>query len=275
MAEVQHLIKNKTRMDILYIVGKNCSKCDNFELRISLRSIAKYGKNIGKVYVAGHCPEWLSEEIVKIPFEQPYLTEEITHHKKACNIASTLLHVIDNSDISNEFLVSMDDHIYTRGIDFNTYPTYAKVSSYGEGKDKTLLPSTAGEKAASYEKFLVDTSEILVSLGLPTRNYALHRNTHMSRVFLNENREIIESMISEGRIAEIFAWCGNWINGEHTATKDVLVHGGGEWWKTDSRETSVFAVTDFANHSGLHVLLGGLFPDKCKYELKEEEIANE
>lgn len=262
-------------MDILYIIGKDCSKCDNFELRISLRSVAKYGKNVGRVYVAGYCPDWLSEDVVKIPFEQPYPTEEITNHKKACNIASTLLYVIDNSDISDEFLVSMDDHIYTRGIDFNAYPMYAKIASYGEGKDKTLLPSTAKEKDASYKKFLVDTNDILLGLGLPTRNYALHRNMHMSRVFLNENREAIESMISEGNIAEIFVWYGNYKNGEYKAIKDVLVHGGSEWWKTDSRETEVFSVTDFGDHSGLHVLLSGLFPTKCKYELKEEEISNE
>lgn len=258
-------------MDILYIIGKDCSKCDNFELRISLRSIAKYGKNIGKVYVAGYCPDWLSEDVVKIPFEQPYPTENISCHKKHCNIAATILHVIDNSDISDEFLCSMDDHIYTRNVDFGSYPMYAKKAKYGEGDDKTLLPSTAEEKDAEYKKSLVDTNEILVGLGLPTRNYSIHRNMHMSRAFLDENRSLIESAIAEGRIAEIFSWYGNWKNGAYTATKDVLVHGGGEWWKTDARETEVFAVTDFGNHSGLHILLSGLFPNRCKYELKEEE----
>lgn len=262
-------------MDILYIIGKGCSKCDNFELRVSLRSIAKYGKNVGKVYVAGYCPDWLSEDVVKIPFEQPYPTENISCHKKQCNIAATILHVIDNSDISDEFLCSMDDHIYTRNVDFGSYPMYAKKAKYGEGDDKTLLPSTAKEKDAEYKKCLVDTNEILVGLGLPTRNYALHRNMHMSRAFLNENRSLIESAVAEGKIAEIFAWYGNWKGGKYKATKDVLVHGGGEWWKTDPRKTNVFATTDFGDHSGLHVLLKGLFPNKSKYELKEEEISNE
>ena len=32
-------------MDILYIIGENCSKCNYNELRYSLRSIEKYGKN--------------------------------------------------------------------------------------------------------------------------------------------------------------------------------------------------------------------------------------
>lgn len=150
-------------------------------------------------------------------------------HNKACNIAATLLHVIDNSDISDEFLVSMDDHIYTKNIDFDTYPIYAKISSYGEGDDKTLLPSTAKEADAKYKKFLVDTNEILVNLGLPTRNYAIHRNMHMSKTFLNENRTLIEEMVAAGKIAEIFAWYGNHKNEDYKAIKDVLVHCGGEW----------------------------------------------
>lgn len=44
-------------MDILYIVGKGRSLCDNKELRYSLRSLAKYGKNIDRIFVAGYCPE--------------------------------------------------------------------------------------------------------------------------------------------------------------------------------------------------------------------------
>ena len=61
-------------MDILYIVG-NFSKCDDWEFRFSLRSIDKYGKNIGRVFVCGYCPDWLSDNIIKIPYKvEPYLT---------------------------------------------------------------------------------------------------------------------------------------------------------------------------------------------------------
>ena len=40
-------------MDLLYIVGEGVSKCDYFDLRCSLRSLARYGKNIDRVFVAG------------------------------------------------------------------------------------------------------------------------------------------------------------------------------------------------------------------------------
>lgn len=260
-------------MDILYIIGKGRSLCNHFELRCSLRSLERYGKNIGKIYVAGYCPEWLSDEVVKIPFEQPYQEENITPHHKACNIAATLLYAIDNSEIGNDFLVSMDDHIYTRNVDFSKYPAYVAIKSYGEGEDKALLPSHK-EKESKYKAFLADTREILESMNMPSYCFPLHRNMHMSREFLNTYRETINSMIEEGIIAEIFAFYGNSKMAEKTyeivKVKDVLVHGGSEWWKTDSRETEVFSVCDFCEDSGLHVLLSGMFEDKCKYEKEVE-----
>ena len=84
-------------MDILYIIGKNKSLCSNFELKCSLRSIAKYGKNIDRVFVAGYCPEWLSDEVIKIPYEQPYADDNITTHEKHCNIAATILYAIEEA----------------------------------------------------------------------------------------------------------------------------------------------------------------------------------
>jgi hypothetical protein len=253
-------------MDILYILGKNCSKCDNFELKASLRSIEKYGKNVDKIYVAGWIPDWISDNVIKIPFEQPYAIHEGATHTKACNIAATLLHVIDNSDISDEFLVSMDDHIYVREVDFDNYPMHAKVIGYGEGKDKTLLPTRKKPNIEAYRHFLVDTNNKLKELGLSTRNYTPHRNLHMSRHFLKENRVMIEEMIHNAKIAEIFCWYGNWKGGEYLPVRDIKIGAGSEWWRTNPKETEVFSTRDFNKNSGLYTLIEGLFPHKSKYE---------
>lgn len=255
-------------MDILYIIGKGRSLCDNKELRYSLRSLSKHGKGIDRIFVAGYCPEWLSNDIIKIPFEQPYQEKNISVHHKHCNIASTILHVIDNSDIGETFLVSMDDHMYVRDTNFNDYPVYVSSKPYGEGNDRTLLPSKQKD-VPEYQSALSDTREFLESMGLPAYCFCIHRNMYMSRNFLNEYRETITSMIHTGKIAEIFAFWGNAEMKNHleyTPIKDVLVRGGGDWWKTDSRNTEVFSVVDFKENSGLDILLEGLFPNKCKYE---------
>jgi len=113
-------------MDILYLVGEGYSKCNYNELRYSLRSIEKYGKNVDRVYVVGYCPEWLSDEIIKIPLDSQSLKHSgIT--EKHINFITSILYVVDNTDIGNEFLISMDDHFYIRETDFNNYPIYAKI----------------------------------------------------------------------------------------------------------------------------------------------------
>ena len=58
-------------MDILYVIGRGSQK-NNLELRMSLRSICKYGKNIGKVIVAGTPPKWLSDEAEKLVVQDRY-----------------------------------------------------------------------------------------------------------------------------------------------------------------------------------------------------------
>ena len=57
------------KTDVVYVVGKPDKCKDNYMLRASLRSIAKYGKNIGRVIVAGYPPDWLSDAVVKVHVE--------------------------------------------------------------------------------------------------------------------------------------------------------------------------------------------------------------
>ena len=57
-------------MDILYVIGKG-SEWNNNELRFSLRSIAKYGKNIDRVFIVGYKPDFVSDEVTFIPCDDP------------------------------------------------------------------------------------------------------------------------------------------------------------------------------------------------------------
>ena len=134
-------------MDILYITKQGRSQCNDMELKWSLRSIEKYGHGIDRIFVVGWCPDWLSDEVVKIPYETNVDTSDPTNMRlKALDIAKKVLYVIDNTDIGDDFLVSMDDHFYVRGVDFNEYPIYAKK---GNG---IYLPE--GSRGGAYVEFL-------------------------------------------------------------------------------------------------------------------------
>lgn len=253
-------------MDILYIIGKDCSKCDNFELRASLRSIEKYGKNVGKVYVVGYCPDWLSDEVVKIPCEDLNQDEELTMTQKAQNICTKVLYAVDNSDIGEEFLVSMDDHFYTRDTDFDNYPYFANISV-----KRGVLPQEP--QTREYQQFLYECGEYLKSKGLPTFYITMHRNMHMTRSAITVCREMIDECMKDGIACELFCLVGNYLIANEGVSPifvpDIKIAGGKDWWKTSNERTEVFSTADFNKGSGLCVLLSGMFNQISKYEKYE------
>ena len=256
-------------MDILYIIGENCSKCNYNELRYSLRSIEKYGKNIDRVFVAGYCPDFLSDKVIKVPCEQPYKynekENELSLTEKHCNILYTILYTIDHTDISEEFLVSMDDHIYIKNADFDNYPFYVKI--YG---DKNELPEEQ-KKQSAYKRFLSKTRKVCEEQGVSIAYSCLHRNMHHSRIFLNECREFLNKVILEKIALEPHAYMINYRfskknDFKYTPVRDVKLAGGGDWWKVNPKETECFSTADFEPGIGLDCLIGGMFNKKSKYE---------
>ena len=251
-------------MDILYNYGKRNAAQDDLELRCSLRSIAEHGKNIGRVYVVGRCPSWLSDEVIKIPRRQQMFIKPKNMGEKNANIADNVYYAIDDSDIGEEFLISHDDHFYVADVDFDNYPRYARdFKGSGELITKDLADS-------EYRKFLANTREFLEKHGLPTINFALHRNMHLSRTALENVRPMIYEAIKEGKATELYIVSNNWelANNpfEYTVVRDYKIMDTDQWWKTDPEKTHVFSTSDFGKSSSAHKMLKKLYPNKCRFE---------
>lgn len=148
-------------MDILYVVGTG-SEWNNNELRYSLRSIAKNGKNIGRVFLVGFKPEWVSDKVIHIPCDDPYGQP----HK---NILHKVLTAAYNSKIDSHFLISSDDHYYVKQTDFNKLPVYYR--------EKTI-PENVRDRWSIYCNSLHDTRSILLEKGLTIYQTNPHCNTH-------------------------------------------------------------------------------------------------
>lgn len=164
-------------MDILYVLGRG-STWDNNELRYSLRSIERFGRGVGNVYVVGYDPHFLSNAVKFIPYKDRY-------NRKHKNILDAICYALDNSDIGEDFLLSSDDHIYIKETDFEAYPYFRKG----------VLPSTPPTKrnaAANYRLSLMDTRKLLIEHGLPYHNFSHHGNTHLSRRAINNALPLIE-----------------------------------------------------------------------------------
>ena len=160
-------------MDILYVIGYGSQK-DNLELRMSLRSICKYGLNIGKVIVVGKPPRWLSDEAVKLDVDDIY-------SYKHQNILHCIERAIEENLVEGDFLYSSDDHFYVKKVD--AYPYYSK----GELR-KSIQKS---DPFYQYHRSLYDTRVICTKYGFPTLNYSQHCNTHMHTSVFKEILPII------------------------------------------------------------------------------------
>lgn len=162
-------------MDILYIIGGG-SIHNNIELRMSLRSISKYGSNIDKVIVAGQPPRWLSDDVVKVEIPDRF-------YYKHQNILNCIEQVIDMGLVNGDFLYSSDDHFYVKEVDFDNYPVYLK------GELRYTVNKT--DPFYQYHKSLYDTRRLCVKHGFPAMNYSQHCNTHMHSEVFKDIRNII------------------------------------------------------------------------------------
>lgn len=253
-------------MDILYVVGHGTSWCNNFELRCSLRSIAKFGKNVDRVFVVGYCPDWFSDEVIKIPYDHQLYPAADEVWKKGANINSQVYYAIDNSDIGEEFLVSHDDHLYIDNVDFNNYPFYARII------EDSCEIKTQYEIPTMYRRFLCDSRAFLESKGLPFVNFTLHRNMHLSRESLNAVRDMYyEAIDGDHRGVELYVLVNNWrlVNQpfEYVPVIDYKTTSDKSWQDIKPENTNVFSTPDFGIGSFAYNFLDNLYPDKCKYEI--------
>ena len=153
-------------MDILYIVGpETVSKHGNRELRWSLRSVAKYARNLGRVIVAGYPPAWLADEVVRVP------SEDEAGVSKFLLMWHKFWAAVEAGAVQGEFLVSTDDHFYSRPVDLDRTPFYYRrpgIRRFEETSDE--------DGGKSYRKHLAATREVLVRSGYPARDCAGHCN---------------------------------------------------------------------------------------------------
>lgn len=156
-------------MDILYVIGTG-SRHDNAELRWSLRSLEAYGTNLGRVIVAGYPPDWLSDEVTKVP-----LADDPSAGYKHVNILNCILEACRTGAVDGEFLYSSDDHFLVKPADLGSYPYFFKRERIRSEDEyaKTNVSLTR------YRRSLAETRAVLELNGYEPREWSCHANTHM------------------------------------------------------------------------------------------------
>lgn len=244
-------------MDILYVLGTD-SNWENNEIRYSLRSLDKYGKNVGRIFIATpRLPEFINQnEITWIPSQDP--TDR--NHK---NIQSKIEEAIYHSEISDDFLLSSDDHFFIRETDFDNYPYYHKgnlPSKLKEGRDN------------GYWQSLVQTRKILEDFDLPVYSTNPHCNTHYNRLVYIENQAIFDAGWNTKTGTETNCIMGNLLierGARYTKYRDVKIYHiqDRDDLLRQIGENHCFSIADSSLEEGMAAFLKETYPNKSKYEL--------
>lgn len=152
-------------MDVLYVVGPD-SGHENRELRWSLRSLERFGRNVGRVVVAGYPPGWLAPCVARLPVERRET------RSKFRNIFDCVLAAIEDGAVRGEFLYSSDDHFLAAPFDLDATPFYLRAPILPE-----LGRPHRGEQ--KYRAHLENTRNALLACGYGARETCVHANTRL------------------------------------------------------------------------------------------------
>lgn len=132
--------------DVLYVV-----RGDRPGFRHSLRSLAKFASNVGRVVVAGtDLPAWLSDEVVRVEVPSPY-------DRKQKNVMYAVFEAMRRGAVGR-CLYSSDDHFMTAPTDLDAYPVFVRPYGY---------PPLPPPGANAFHMSIYDTGRLLASFGLP------------------------------------------------------------------------------------------------------------
>lgn len=245
-------------MDIIYIYNgyKNSES-----LRYAMRSIAKNGKNIGRVFLLGDkMPMWCSDEVIPI-----YYSSENKLYKEN-DITNAIFKATEHPLVKNRFLISGDDYFYIKPTDFDNYPIYLK------GMLPRSVEGTQNMGGWKYVLSLINTRALLTAAGLPFGNYSGHHCFYGDKKLMNEFRNIFNAafMLEYGAVfdsimANIMI---DKLGIKAVPRKDNKIKNCVDYADLLQKigDTECFSTTEDALNNGVREVLKQLFPEKSIYE---------
>ena len=141
-------------VDVVYPLGKG-SRWDDNELRYSLRSLEKFAKNLGRIFVVGQKPHWLIN-VIHIPLR------DCRRLNKDANIIKKILAAIDRG-LSEHFIFASDDQYISAPVDLQTLQVTHGQHNFNAPKHK------------KWWRRMKNTCDYLNANGWP----AVHYDTHL------------------------------------------------------------------------------------------------
>ena len=226
--------------DLVYPLGTG-SQLNDWEIRYSLRSVEKNLSGVGKVFIVGNLPPFLTNVI--------HLPAEDIHQVPDKNILHKLKIVCNHPDISENFLSLNDDHYLLGVFNAGTFPYHY----HG-----TIDEYIARRGHDTYRLRVGESNKFLKQKGKPNKYFDIHYPIlYNKKAFL----EIFEQTDPNNKwgyvIKSIYA---NMMDIEGVPATDAK-HD-----KTPIKSVSVFSTSPRVSAATAR-FLQEQFPNKSKYEL--------
>jgi len=237
------------KVDVIYPVGTG-STWDNNELKYSLRSLEKHGKDVRNVYIIGEKPEFISDEVTFIPFKDE-------HSYAVINVNEKILHVLNNWEVTDDFVYMNDDFFLLKDVNLGQYPYYYK---------RNLKPE---EEKSRYGKSLVFTYYYLIFQQKKYKNFELHLPIVFNRdkyMAMEKEWDVCRKMPLGLQLRSIYC---NMLEIEGVKTRDskIRTFDSVEEVSKTIEFRDCFSIADSSIECGMDHILNELFPDKSKYEI--------
>ncbi len=235
-------------IDIVYINQK--TPWGNKELMYSLRSVEKYVKNYRNIYLVGHKPRFISDQVIHVPYDDKFVN-------KATNIMMKVLTGSEQPDLSENFMLLNDDYFFVGDIDAPTYPYYWKCD----------LTKTIQIQRNEYQQHVIPTFKALLDKGLPTKNFDTHKPIIYNRVLFSEVVSQYDWNIPWGYILRSIYCNTLGIEGVERIDNKINHSHIPESWERITKGLDCFSVGDQSCDTYLDMFLSNMFPVKSKYEI--------
>ena len=234
-------------MDVLYILGKG-SPFNNEELKYSLRSLERFGSNIGRLIIVGEKPSFLNyDKVVHLPFNESGVKEY--------RIASKILHACTTVTVTGDFLFCNDDFFFMKPFDCDAFPFYKYGNLYN------------GTSASAYADHLKLTQQYLQSKGKSSFHFDVHCPIiYNAKKFMYLNDSWLHSRETIGMVVKS-TYC-NMHDIEGVTYKDIKLK---QLISTEEFESiklnECFSIYDQAWKKGVEGYLMQTFQQKSQWEI--------
>lgn len=238
-------------IDVLYILRDKPSSNNDDEIRYSLRSLDKFCPDVTRVFLTGGLPKFIDERKVVYTPADDIGVPAINHWHK-------VKETIEQTDISNDFILMNDDFFFVKQTELSKYPLYFRGELIKELDQNSL-----------YKQMLYNTRLcVLNNGGCSFLDFSVHCPIRYNRERFKKLNPIFEEVKAEKPAFSVRSVYGNLfsLDEERIYRKDIKIRRSTEKVEDVVGEADCFSVSDDVFSCDTLDYLWFNFPNKSRWE---------